>query len=109
LAQSPPGRHLFDKFLVSTSHGSRFVSIVSLAVLLGSSSISYTVSKQSDMFIYAHIRHNIEALVWLRTKKFGTPVNAVWHSVSCPVLGKLRGNISKILAFDANVDLATLC
>jgi len=60
------------------------------------------------MFIYTHILHNIEALVWFRNKKFGTPVNAAWHSFACPVLGKLPCNISKILALDANVDPATL-
>ena len=68
------------------------------------------------MFIYTHILHSIEALVWLRNKKFSTPVNATcqgiisaWHSFASPVLGNLRCNISKILVSDANVDFATPC
>jgi len=73
------------------------------------------ISKQSDIFIYTHTLHSIEALVWLKNKKIGTLVNAACqgiifacHSFASPVLRDFRCTISKILAFDANVDIATL-
>jgi len=36
---------------------------VTLAVLFGSNSNSYTISTQSDMCIYAHILHNIDMVL----------------------------------------------
>ena len=58
--QSPPGRRPNQKYPAQLPVSPDWFS---LALLFGSNGNSFTVSKQSDVSTYPHIRHNIEMLV----------------------------------------------
>jgi hypothetical protein len=63
LDKSPPGLRSGGKHPVQTSHRSRFVENVSLAISFGSYDNPYAVSTQSDTCICTHVLHNTETLV----------------------------------------------
>jgi len=74
---------------------------VSIAVLFGSNNNSYTVSTESEMWIYTQILHNIETLVG--QKKFKN-----WNISECSVQSTLHTapdlckNVSIAVLFDSN-------
>ena len=61
--QSPPGRHPMINILSTICTPYNLCKNFSLAILFGSNSKSYTVSRQLDMCVYTHVLHNMEMLV----------------------------------------------
>ena len=60
---------------------------IPFAVLIASTSISFSVSMQSDICMYTHILHTIEMLVRQKEiKKIWTSVNAAGHRFTSPGL-----------------------
>ena len=60
---------------------------ITFTVLIASTSISFSVSMQSDICMYTHILHTIEMLVRQKEiKKIWTSVNAAGHRFTSPGL-----------------------